>query len=142
QRNSARRDDGDRRQAEGPGAGEPRAAAGQRDPAQGVGVFCPGGARPPTQAMIAFIDDHRGAYGVEPICAVLPIAPSTYHSHAARRADPSLLPARATRDAGLMPLVARVFEVNFEVHGVRKVWPARRPGGGSLHDRAPDAKYG
>jgi hypothetical protein len=40
-------------------------------------VFCPGGARPPTQAMIAFIDDQRGAYGVEPICRVLPIAPST-----------------------------------------------------------------
>ena len=34
--------------------------------------------------MIAFIDDHRGAYGVEPICKVLPIAPSTYHAHAAR----------------------------------------------------------
>ena len=72
--------------------------------------------------MIAFIDDHRGEHGVEPICAVLPIAPSTYHSHAARRADPSLLPRRATRDAGLMPLIARVFEENFEVYGVRKVW--------------------
>jgi transposase InsO family protein len=72
--------------------------------------------------MIAFIDDHRGEHGVEPICAVLPIAPSTYHSHAARRADPSLLPRRATRDASLMPLVARVFEENFEVYGVRKVW--------------------
>ena len=72
--------------------------------------------------MIAFIDDHRGEHGVEPICAVLPIAPSTYHNHAARRADPSLLPRRATRDAGLMPLIARVFEENFEVHGVRKVW--------------------
>jgi len=55
------------------------------NPAQGVGVFCPGGARPPTQAMIEFIDDHRGAYGVEPICGVLPIAPSTYRTHAARR---------------------------------------------------------
>jgi putative transposase len=72
--------------------------------------------------MIAFIDDHRGEHGVEPICTVLPIAPSTYHSHAARRADPSLLPRRATRDAGLMPLIARVFEENFEVYGVRKVW--------------------
>ena len=72
--------------------------------------------------MIAFIDDHRGEHGVEPICAVLPIAPSTYHSHAARRAYPSLLPRRATRDAGLMPLIARVFEENFEVYGVRKVW--------------------
>ena len=38
--------------------------------------------------MIAFIDDHRGAHGVEPICKVLPIAPSTYHAHAAKRADP------------------------------------------------------
>ena len=66
-------------EAEGAGARGPRAAAGQRDPAQGVGVFCPGGARPPVQAMIAFIDDHRQAYGVEPICKVLPIAPSTYH---------------------------------------------------------------
>ena len=44
---------------------------------------------PPVQAMIAFIDDHREAYGVEPICRVLPIAPSTYHAHAARRADPA-----------------------------------------------------
>jgi transposase InsO family protein len=72
--------------------------------------------------MIAFIDDHRGAYGVEPICEVLPIAPSTYHSHAARRADPSRLPARAKRDASLMPEIARVFEENFRVYGVRKVW--------------------
>src|SRR4030095_14429396 len=38
------------------------AAPGQRDPAQGFGVFCPGGARPPVQDMIAFIDDHRGGY--------------------------------------------------------------------------------
>lgn len=38
--------------------------------------------------MIAFIDDHRGTYGVEPICQVLPIAPSTYYAHVARRADP------------------------------------------------------
>jgi len=72
--------------------------------------------------MIAFIDDHRGAYGVEPICAVLPIAPSTYHTHAARRADRSRLPARAKRDASLMPEIARVFEENFQVYGVRKVW--------------------
>ena len=72
--------------------------------------------------MIAFIDDHRGAYGVEPICKVLPIAPSTYHAQAARRVDPSLLPARAKRDASLMPQIARVFEENFEVYGVRKVW--------------------
>ncbi len=72
--------------------------------------------------MIAFIDDHRGEHGVEPICEVLPIAPSTYHSHAARRADPSLVPARTKRDARLMPEIERVFEENFEVYGARKVW--------------------
>ncbi len=72
--------------------------------------------------MIAFIDDHRGSYGVEPICKVLPIAPSTYRAQAARRRDPARLPARARRDAALMPEIERVFEENFRVYGVRKVW--------------------
>jgi hypothetical protein len=45
--------------------------------------------------MIAFIDDHREAHGVEPICKVLPIAPSTYYNHVAKRVDPCRLPARA-----------------------------------------------
>jgi putative transposase len=72
--------------------------------------------------MIAFIDDHRGVYGVEPICRVLPIAPSTYHAHVAKRADPEKLSARAKRDAALQPEIARVFAENFEVYGVRKVW--------------------
>jgi putative transposase len=72
--------------------------------------------------MIAFIDDHRGAHGVEPICKVLPIAPSTYRAQAARRRDPAKLPARAKRDAALMPEIERVFEENFRVYGVRKVW--------------------
>ena len=94
----------------------------QRDPAQGVGVFCSGGARPPVQAMIAFIDNHRGAYGVEPICRVLPIAPSTYRAHAARRADPARPPPRAKRDLVLVDEIQRVFEANFRVYGVRKVW--------------------
>lgn len=72
--------------------------------------------------MIGFIDDHRGVYGVEPICKVLPIAPSTYRAQVARRRDPAMLPARARRDAALMPEIARVFEENFRVYGVRKVW--------------------
>ena len=72
--------------------------------------------------MIAFIDDPRHTYGVEPICRVLPIAPSTYHAHAARRADPDRLPARAKSDAALMVEIRRVFEANFCVYGVRKVW--------------------
>ena len=49
--------------------------------------------------MIAFIDDHREAYGVEPICKVLPIALSTYRAHVAKRADAARLSARARRDA-------------------------------------------
>ena len=72
--------------------------------------------------MKVFIDEHRDAYGVEPICKVLPIAPSTYRAHAARRADPSRLPARARSDAALMVEIRRVFEANFHVYGVRKVW--------------------
>ncbi|WP_156948685.1 IS3 family transposase [Bradyrhizobium sp. WSM1417] len=84
--------------------------------------FCDGGARPPVQAMIAFIDDHRGAHGVEPICKVLPIAPSTYHAHVAKRRDPAKLSARGRQDARLKIEVRRVFDENFRVYGVRKVW--------------------
>jgi len=72
--------------------------------------------------MIAFIDEHRAIHGVEPICRVLPIAPSTYHAHAARRADPGKLPARAQRDVTLRIEIRRVHEENFRVYGVRKVW--------------------
>ena len=72
--------------------------------------------------MIAFIDEHRTAYGVEPICRVLPIAPSTYYTHAARQAEPNKLPARAKRDVVLMAEIQRVYEENFRVYGVRKVW--------------------
>jgi putative transposase len=72
--------------------------------------------------MIGFIDDHRGAYGVEPICKVLPIAPSTYHARVAQRRDPEKLSRRARRDMVLKPEIARVFAENFEVYGVRKVW--------------------
>jgi len=72
--------------------------------------------------MIAFIDDHRSAYGVEPICRVLPIAPSTWYAHLAKRADPARLSARAKRDGALMLEIRRVFGENFGVYGVRKVW--------------------
>jgi putative transposase len=72
--------------------------------------------------MIAFIDDNRGTHWVEPICSVLPIAPSTYHKHVAEWRDPSRCSARARRDMVLKPEVARVFAENFAVYGVRKVW--------------------
>ncbi len=72
--------------------------------------------------MIGFIDDQRQAYGVEPICKVLPIAPSTYHAHVAGRRDPARLSARARRDGVLKKEIHRVFTDNYAVYGVRKVW--------------------
>ena len=72
--------------------------------------------------MIAFIDDHRDAYGIEPICRVLPIAPSTYRAHVVQRADATKTSARAQRDAGLREQIRRVFEENYGVYGVNKVW--------------------
>ncbi|MCU7430630.1 IS3 family transposase [Paracoccus denitrificans] len=84
--------------------------------------FCDGGARPPVEVMVGFIDAHRDAHGVEPICDVLPIAPSTYYDHLAKRADPSRLSDRARRDEALRPEILRVFEENWRVYGVRKVW--------------------
>ena len=72
--------------------------------------------------MIAFISDHREAHGVEPICKVLPIAPSTYYADVARRRDPAKLSARARQDAAMKIEVRRVFDENFRVYGVRKVW--------------------
>ena len=72
--------------------------------------------------MIGFIDDHRREYGVEPICRVLPIAPSTYHEHVAQRLDPERMSDRAKRDEALKVAVKRVFDSNFGVYGARKVW--------------------
>jgi putative transposase len=72
--------------------------------------------------MKTFIDEHRETYGVEPICRVLPIAPSTYYEHAARQANPDRRPARERRDAELCREIRRVFAANFGVYGVRKVW--------------------
>jgi len=72
--------------------------------------------------MTAIIDAHRDIYGVEPICRVLPIAPSTYHERVAQRRDPERLSIRARRDQDLKAEVVRVFAENFGVYGVRKVW--------------------
>ena len=74
--------------------------------------------------MVTFIDDHRKAYGVEPICHVLPIAPSTYYAHKARQADPTRRPARAQRDEVLKPEITRVWEATRRRYGAKKVWKA------------------
>jgi putative transposase len=74
------------------------------------------------EAMISFVDAYRDEHGVEPICKVIEIAPSTYHAHVARRAKPETAPARIKRDAMLSVEIRRVFDENFQVYGVRKVW--------------------
>ena len=72
--------------------------------------------------MISFIDEHRGVFGVEPICRLLPIAPSTYYENVAKRLDVDRLSIRARSDIGLKIEIRRVFNENFQVYGVRKVW--------------------
>ena len=92
--------------------------------------------------MTAFIDEHRDEYGVEPICRVLPIAPSTYHERVAQRRDPSRLSPRAQRDEAMKLEVRRVFEANFKVYGVQGVAAdaARGLRYCPLHGGAPDAR--
>ena len=72
--------------------------------------------------MVAFIDEHRETHGVEPICAMVPVAPSTYYAHKACQADPTRMSARAQRDSWLKDQIRRVRAENFDVYGPRKVW--------------------
>ena len=72
--------------------------------------------------MVQFIDDHRDAYGVESICTVVPIAPSTYFWHKARHADPTRRSARVQRDDEWRREIQRVWDDNQQVYGPRKVW--------------------
>ena len=71
---------------------------------------------------MTFIDAHRGTYGVEPICEVLPIAPATYFRHQTWRAHPDQRSKRAQRDDWLTTQIQRVWDENFGVYGARKVW--------------------
>lgn len=72
--------------------------------------------------MVEFIEAHRDVHGIEPICRVLPIAPSLYYELRARERCPERRPARARRDEGLRDHVRRVWRENREVYGARKVW--------------------
>jgi transposase InsO family protein len=72
--------------------------------------------------MVDFINSHRLSYGVEPICAVLAIAPSTYYEQRARQKNPERRPRRAKRDDVLRDAIRRVWEDNFGVYGAEKVW--------------------
>lgn len=76
--------------------------------------------------MVTFIDDHRKIFGVEPICRVLPIAPSTYFRRKAEQRDPTRRSARAQRDEVLCAVIRRIWEENHRVYGPRKVWKQMR----------------
>ena len=89
---------------------------------QGIRIFCADETSPPREATLALIDAHRGEYAVEPICAQLPIALSTYDEHKSRQADPPPLPPRVRRDAELSSSIRRVAQENFSVYGARKLW--------------------
>ena len=72
--------------------------------------------------MVNFLEEHQGEYGVEPICAMLPIAPSTYYEQRARKLDPQKRPARTKRDEEMRVEIQRVWDENFCVYGAEKVW--------------------
>jgi len=76
--------------------------------------------------MIAFIEEHRDATGVEPICRHLPIAPSTRCDHFAKRANSDLLLDQAKRVMALRPEIESFWDQNYKVYGVRKVWRQMR----------------
>lgn len=87
---------------------------------------------------MAFIDEHRGEYGVEPICEVLPIAPSTYFEQRRRALQPETRPEREKQDERLRLLIKQVWTENHEVYGARngmrssvwaRRWPAARSSG-------------
>jgi putative transposase len=83
--------------------------------------------------MVAFLDQHRDTYGVEPICEVLPIAPSTYFRHQVQQRDPAKRSARARCDDTLRVAIQRIWDANHQVYGPRKVWKELRREG---HDVA------
>ena len=72
--------------------------------------------------MVSFVDAQRTAYGVESICRILPMAPSTYYEQKARQRDPSRLPPRLHRDVALRDEIKRVWNEHFQVYGARKIW--------------------
>ncbi|HAS09811.1 MAG TPA: IS3 family transposase [Acidimicrobiaceae bacterium] len=96
-------------------------------------AFFRGGARPPTEVTVEFIDRHRDEFGVEPICRTLEMAPSTYYAAKRRELAPS---ARAVRDAVMMQVLMAMWVANRKVYGADKLWKAARRAG---HDIGRDA---
>jgi putative transposase len=82
--------------------------------------------------VMSFIDSHREELGIEPICRELAIAPSSYHEHAARLADPAKRSARARRDDEIKQQIKRVHDDSSGLYGTRKVWHQMRREGATV----------
>ena len=80
--------------------------------------------------MVRYIAAHRDEFGVEPICATLQVAPSTYYAAKSRP-----LSARAVRDAVMIPILVAIWAANYRVYGAHKLWKAARRAG---HDIGRD----
>ena len=115
----------------GAGAAEPRAAARQRPVEAGIG-FLRGGARPPLEVIVAFVDENREQFGVEFICQHLQVAPSSYYAAKKRQTAPS---ARGVRDALMMQILLTLWVANRKVYGAHKLWKAAQRAG---HDIGRD----
>ena len=96
----------------------------------GVG-FLRGGARPPTEVIVDFIDEHRDEFGVEPICTAVAGRPE----HVLRGEGRGRPSARAVRDAVMMPILMALWVANYQVYGAHKLWKAARRAG---HDIGRD----
>src|SRR3954470_12684938 len=98
--------------------GELRAAPRERDPEVGVGVFRQG-ARPRPTEVSRYIDEHRGRFGVEPICRVLDVSASAYYQRATGQRS-----ARAVGDEQLLQRIRDVHAANYYAYGYRRTWKA------------------
>ncbi|MEO1849314.1 MAG: IS3 family transposase [Psychrobacter sp.] len=87
-----------------------------------AGFFRPGGARPPTQVMVKFIDDEKEKYGVESICRILPIAPSSYYRVKDEQENPEKQSRRKQSDKHLMAQIKQIWQASGCRYGIHKVW--------------------
>ncbi|TSB23223.1 IS3 family transposase [Psychrobacter sp. YGAH215] len=97
-----------------------------------AGFFRPGGARPSTEIMVTFIDDHKQKYGIEPICRVLPIAPSTYYRTKDLESYPEKRSFRQQHDDYYISEIKRIWQDSKCRYGVRKVWQQMKADGISV----------
>jgi hypothetical protein len=94
---------------------EPKFASCQRNHTQSSCFFRPSGARPPAEVIVAFINEHKTDYGVEPICRTLQVASSTYYERKRNQIDPASCSPRKKHYAMLREEIKRVWEENFQV---------------------------